>query len=430
MIKQRLEDMGLNGSENGNATSSRDASPLSPHDAWAAPTVAERAEFYQGHLNRVSRSFALCIEQLDHPLREYVGMAYLLCRVLDTVEDSRWNSWREQETAFLEFDGFIQGPSVGGAELLEDVRVWSQRIPHGIPDGERALLEVFDQIVSDYVDLPRNIRMALEAPILSMSAGMRHFAARQWRGDGSVWRLQSLRDVNRYCFFVAGVVAEILTGLLLEARREKGPIFRNDPLFSRLLEDGCRFGLFLQKVNLLKDQITDERVGRYLVPDRLEVFRSLRQDAEASLRYLLSLPQEAFSYRIFCAWSFFLGLASLPLIQKSYENSYENSYETSYDLKVLGRTTGDAFVGAKISREETRLLFDVIRKIADDNRQLENLFHEMFQEIERLSLFRADTSPSLKSPPPLEDISVLTALYRGSLSETALKRLLDGSTPS
>ena len=50
--------------------------------------------FYQTHLDRVSRSFAFCIKKLESPLRQWVSLAYLLCRVLDTVEDSIWESPR------------------------------------------------------------------------------------------------------------------------------------------------------------------------------------------------------------------------------------------------------------------------------------------------------------------------------------------------
>ena len=45
-------------------------------------------EFYQRHLDGVSRSFALCIPQLDQPFQERVALSYLLLRVLDTVEDA------------------------------------------------------------------------------------------------------------------------------------------------------------------------------------------------------------------------------------------------------------------------------------------------------------------------------------------------------
>ena len=38
-------------------------------------------------LNKVSRSFALTIPQLPKKLRRTVTNAYLLCRIVDTIED-------------------------------------------------------------------------------------------------------------------------------------------------------------------------------------------------------------------------------------------------------------------------------------------------------------------------------------------------------
>jgi farnesyl-diphosphate farnesyltransferase len=39
------------------------------------------------HLANVSRTFALTIPLLPLPLRDWVGNAYLLCRIADTIED-------------------------------------------------------------------------------------------------------------------------------------------------------------------------------------------------------------------------------------------------------------------------------------------------------------------------------------------------------
>src|SRR5258708_9371144 len=76
-----------------------------------------------------------------------------------------------------------------------------------------------------------------------------------------------------------------------------------------------RFGLFLEKVNILKDQAEDEEAGRFLVPDRREILASLRADAERALAYLTSLPRAERGYRTFCAWSLMLRAASLPLME-------------------------------------------------------------------------------------------------------------------
>ena len=38
-------------------------------------------------MGRVSRSFALVVPWLEDPLQDYIATAYLLCRVLDNIED-------------------------------------------------------------------------------------------------------------------------------------------------------------------------------------------------------------------------------------------------------------------------------------------------------------------------------------------------------
>ena len=57
-------------------------------------------EFYQRHLDAVSRSFALCIPQLEPPFRDQVALAYLLFRVLDTVEDAAFADKLLQQCQF------------------------------------------------------------------------------------------------------------------------------------------------------------------------------------------------------------------------------------------------------------------------------------------------------------------------------------------
>ena len=57
------------------------------------------------------------------------------------------------------------------------------------------------------------------------------------------------------------------------------------------IKNAFHFGLFLQKVNLLKDQRTDEREGRFLIPDRKLVLASLTENAKGAIAYLISLPE-------------------------------------------------------------------------------------------------------------------------------------------
>ena len=60
-------------------------------------------EYTQHWLPRVSRSFAPSIAQLGEPLETPVGIAYLLCRVVDTIEDSEDLAKTERDPLFASF---------------------------------------------------------------------------------------------------------------------------------------------------------------------------------------------------------------------------------------------------------------------------------------------------------------------------------------
>jgi phytoene/squalene synthetase len=312
---------------------------------WARMSAAMvDSDYYQEHLNRVSRSFAFCIARLEGDLRGWVGLSYLLCRILDTVEDALWSTTADREEAFLGFETFLKG---GGTP--QEVAAWAARFPD-VPEGERKLLQDSNRIFADLEALPFSVREKIRAPVLNMYRGMRHFSC--GKTQGQVIRLRSLAEVNQYCFFVAGLVGDLLTELIAE----RWPAMS---VSRRTYLDAHHFGLFLQKVNLLKDQAADEKEGRYLVPSRPELLASLKKDAEGALRYLQSLPIAEKGFRLFCAWSLFLGLASLPWTERSWANG----------------------IFSKIPRLLTQQLLGTVEKAIDDNQALIVLFHRMLPKV-------------------------------------------------
>ena len=50
------------------------------------PSGAEQA-YLERQLSNVSRSFALVLPLVESPARHYLAAAYLLCRVVDNIED-------------------------------------------------------------------------------------------------------------------------------------------------------------------------------------------------------------------------------------------------------------------------------------------------------------------------------------------------------
>ena len=358
-------------------------------------------KFYQAHLDRVSRSFAFCIARLDSPMRERVGLGYLICRIVDTIEDAGWKNFAAQEKSFREFDEFlVHKPS------RESVLAWRERFPKAdVSEGETLLLNDAHQIFTDFHSLPNDAREILAAPILSMSAGMLHFMKR--RSVEGELRLRNVSDVNRYCFFVAGVVGEMLSGFvgssvgssggsLNEAAKEKT---------KTSIQDAFRFGLFLQKINLLKDQAGDEKQGRFLVPSREILRRSLAQDAEIAFRYLRGLPDRALGFRLFCAWSLFLGLASLPWIEQSQ----------------------GAVDKAKIPRDEAALLLTAIEDNISNHAVLDELYRGLNPPLKPASMASEVLSTSLFGESDQNEEKELLALYSGRLSDREILDLFHGA---
>lgn len=337
-----------------------------------------RAEFYQSHLNLVSRSFAFCIARLPDPLREQVGLAYLLCRVLDCVEDAQWKKSGDQVSQFNQFIAFMKN-----RPALSEIKVWIDKFPPGLPKAEIDLLQVSNELLSDFHSHQPEVQAALLNPILSMARGMSYFTQR--KNDRGELKIRSIRELNQYCFFVAGVVGEILTSLIK---------LQNVNVRDSELENAIHFGFFLQKINILKDQLEDEGQGRFFVPSRDLVKQSLEQHAKCALEYVTQLPERLKGFRLFCSWSLFIGLASVPWIEKSWRAK-----------KLM-----------KIPRLQTQSLIWEIESKVENNTELTKLFGELFPGAMKGNL---DIS-SFDSDESADD---LEKLYSGNLSRTQLKKL-------
>jgi phytoene/squalene synthetase len=297
--------------------------------------MPDRSEFYQQHLDRVSRSFAFCIRQLPEPLRDWVSLSYLLCRTLDTIEDAKWNSDSEQIKAFHAFDAALK--RIEDAGVLQTLT-----LPPDVPQSEEQLLKDSPVLFEDFHKLGGGVRETMGELIGIMSAGMQTFMGRREKGH---LRLRTLNEVNQYCFFVAGVVGELLAKLVGKVE----PRFKVNPL--NLLR-AHHFGLFLQKVNLLKDQVRDEKEGRHLIPSREQVESSSAENARWALEFLMDIPPEQLEFRRFCAWSLFLGLEALNAARRSVG-----------EQKVI-----------KVARRRTDELLEEVESNLLNNSALNNMF--------------------------------------------------------
>jgi len=355
------------------------------------------------HLVRVSRSFAFCIARLEAPLNRQVGLSYLICRILDSVEDAQWIDRSGQAQAFEEFISFLHLDSSSDSPIdspigIKTVEAWSQRVIAGtkLPDHEILLLEDAGLVFRELWNERPRVREAMVRPIESMARGMMEYSGIQAEmavpSTSLAIKLKNLGDVNRYCFFVAGVVGEILNGLLKLVAEDRGVRVATS------LVEGFRFGLFLQKVNLLKDRETDLQEGRDLVPSKFLVFQSAFQDARKAFSYLSSIPLIFESYRLFCGWSLFLGLASLPHIAS----------------------------GRKIGRLETLALLASVESRVNSNLDLEALFEKYLDQ----ALGSVDSESEEGAPTRAEATTSSIEDYRrnyvGVANDQELRELVEG----
>jgi len=335
-------------------------------------------EFQQQHLDQVSRSFAFCIRRLPQPLGRWVGLTYLVCRILDTIEDTVWANVAQQSEMFARFD-----LAVTDVAACESLKNWEGQFTI-VSEGERNLLRDAHLIMSDLHELPQGIRQSVQDLVLSMSSGMRHFQKQNKKGNSL--RLTSLGEVNQYCFFVAGLVGEALTRLVSSV----------EPKFPSTVGNLLRahhFGLFLQKVNILKDQAKDEEEGRLFVPSREQLEISASSNAREAIEFLCSIPENQVEFRQFCGWSLFLGLETLIVSRASF-------------LKRLVM---------KVSRPQTEKLLAHIDDMIRDNQRLKEFF---FEQARRLNWdFSNIQVIEGKSP------DWMFELYRGQLDSPSLARL-------
>jgi phytoene/squalene synthetase len=109
------------------------------------------------------------------------------------------------------------------------------------------------------------------------------------------------------------------------------------------------FGLFLQKVNILKDQAEDETAGRFFVPDRSALLASLRRDSQGALAYLQALPRGD-DYRIFCAWSLMLGAVTVAQLDEPKRSRRDEV------AQLLARTAAIADDDAALAQQLAELM--------------------------------------------------------------------------
>lgn len=268
-------------------------------------------------LQQVSRSFALTIPQLPPGLRHQVANAYLLCRIVDTIEDDAGLSLSLKRAYMDRFLGVVTA--------RESVQQFSDDLigllSADTPEGEKELIRNVPRVVETLFSFKPQQQTAIRRCLETMGGGMLKFQA-----PVGTRGLESIKRMNDYCYYIAGVVGEMLTELFCDYSSE---IAKHREALLRL---AASFGQGLQMTNILKDFWEDRARGACWLPrdlfsaagcdlDEMEYGCNMaafcdglttlvgitRGHLESALAFTLLIPKQETGIRKFCLWA--IGMA-------------------------------------------------------------------------------------------------------------------------
>lgn len=330
-------------------------------------------------LPEVSRTFALNIPVLPAPLDEVVTVAYLLCRIADTVEDESSGSPADRRALLADFAALADLREDQTDGLEERARRFADRAVRGLrpgaPTSELKLLEQTPLVLRALAELPSSTWPHIARCVREMTEGMAEMAVE--RGEGR--RPTGLPDTEatlRYCYYVAGTVGVMLTGLFADFSPKVAA--RREALDAR----AAAFGRALQLTNILKDVREDLLRGDCWLPRTVlarhgltaqtlleparraqavaaldELVALALRETRPALEYSLALPAELPGLRLFCLWPLFFAVLTLATLR--------------------GNPAVFEPAPVKISREQVMQVMVLTRERVADDAALRSLFEEL-----------------------------------------------------
>jgi farnesyl-diphosphate farnesyltransferase len=285
--------------------------------------------------------------------------------VADIIEDENSLTFEQKKIFFRKWIAIIsehESPAGFGDELLPFI------LNHdSLP--ERLLIQNIEEVIRITRSFKEDVRKRLKRCITLMCMGMEWF-----QNHRSPHGLKSLIELEYYCYFVAGVVGELLTDLFCDYSTK---ISQRRETLRRL---SISFGQGLQMTNILKDLWKDLDKGVCWLPrdifqkkgfhlDELsnggfsetfqkglmELITIAQVHLKNALTYTLFLPKSEIGLRRFCLWAIGLAIFTLRKIKK------RNNFISQGDVKI--------------SRRSVKLIIHVTQLTLRSNFLLKLLFH-------------------------------------------------------
>ena len=311
-------------------------------------------------LEGVSRTFALTIPQLPVALYPAVANAYLLCRIVDTIEDEVSLSPAQKKRFCGEFIDIVKTGNNADKFAAELAPLLStQTIP-----AEHSLIHLIPRVIAITHSLDSAQIEALACCVETMANGMPIYQAMDLHSG-----LKTMKDMDDYCYYVAGCVGEMLAKLFchyspkIAAHREE------------LLTLSVSFGQGLQMTNILKDIWDDAKRGVCWLPQDIfdetgfnlaeltpttndERFRKglerligiAHGHLQNALTYTQLLPAHETGIRNFCLWALGMAVLTLKKIKQHLD------FNESNQVKISRNSVKATIIASKLSARSNWLL--------------------------------------------------------------------------
>ena len=293
-----------------------------------------------------------------------VTVAYLLCRIADTVEDSEVLSLEQKKNILTVFANiFVKTqpqPVPAFMVLVED-------FPRNSADDE--LVHHLPLVMDVFNSFSAGVRERIAKWVVEMSMGMRKYAQSARRKRFAF--LSTMKELDEYTYYVAGTVGYLLTELFSFYSRKITPMIKH-----RLEQLAESFGKGLQLVNIIRDMTTDLRRGQSYIPEELltkyeltrstifekenadrvqrlfnELIRNAVKHLDQALDYIILIPKEEARIRLFCMLPLFWAMRTLQKIQ---ENTL--ALLDSEKVKIPRRIIRKEFYMALVTMNSNRLM--------------------------------------------------------------------------
>ena len=247
-------------------------------------------KYAEDTLDKVSRTFALNIRVLGNRLRKPITLAYLYMRMADTIEDDPELSIEQKKYLLKKFSRAVKLGTVD--DFLDALPAsWNN---NGKPDC--ALCVNAATVIPLLSTYPEPVVNSIKKAVEEMSTGMAIFAEKDFV-------IETEKDLDKYCYYVAGIVGEMLTELF--GSKEK--------------ELGISFGLALQLVNIIKDMQEDSERGVSFVPKnftRADMIAKAKRHLQDAKNYIKLLPRHKYRRRLFCLWPSLMAVENLRALEE------------------------------------------------------------------------------------------------------------------